>query len=205
MISRRDVKYVIAFALVSSIITSAAALAMLYPFGSRPYVAMAILGPSELAENYFPGENSTVRLGEQVNWTLNVYNDMGTLEYVVVRVKILNSSLPGPNDTLGTPSPVQSILEFRHILVSNETWSTNFVWQIENITREGDSLLLSSLLLNGVRNSGSLAAAKGGHNFRFVFELWFYDTSTNQLEFFYRSQNTQYVVWDEIWFNVVGS
>lgn len=200
-IKRRDVKLVITFAILSSIITSAAAYASLFQFGAQPFFAMSVLGSKGLAADYFPGDNQTVRVGQPVNWTINVYNQMGTIEYVVVRVKLLNSLMAGPNDTTAAPSPVQPFIEFRRIMVNNETWSTRFLWQIENTSLQGDQLQISSLTLNNVRYSGSLATAKQGYNFRFVFELWFYEARAGHLVFSWHSRNAQYVVWNQIWFN----
>ena len=135
-ISSRDFKYVIAFALVMTMISSGAAYRALYPPPDEQYFAMWMLGPDGFAEHYFPGDNSNLRLNEPLNWTIGVQNQMGGLEYVVVRVKLLNSSLAGPISATGSPSSVQPILEFTRVLIENETWSIPFDWMIVNATRK---------------------------------------------------------------------
>jgi uncharacterized membrane protein len=162
---------------------------------------MWILGSNGLAENYYPNNNSTLTQGEPVNWTLGVYNHMGELEYVVVRVKILNSTLASPNELTGTPSPVDEIFEFSRILVDNETWSIPFGWSILNLTQQGQSVLLTGLSINQTSLRGNLGSATSGINFRLVFELWSYDENTSASTFSWNAQGTTHSVWTQIWFN----
>jgi hypothetical protein len=58
------------------------------------------------------------------------------------------------------------------------------------------------LSLNSMTFRGKLATAASGFNFRFVFELWFFDETTNKLVFTWTTMNTQHSVWAQIWFNV---
>lgn len=200
-ISRGDGRYVLAFALIIGVLISSVAYVTLFPFTSQPYFAMWVLGSNGLAENYYPGNNPNVRIGEQINWTIGVYNKMGALEYVVVRVKLLNSTMLSPDDSTATPSPAPTIYEFRHVLLNNETWMAPFLWRVSNLTTQGQSLAVSGILLNGAPYSGILAVAVGGLNFRFVLELWFYDVQTNQLKYSWQYGSAQYSVWNQVWFN----
>ncbi|MFI5449901.1 MAG: hypothetical protein ACHQ03_09105 [Candidatus Bathyarchaeia archaeon] len=202
-IKHSDIKYLITFLLISTAITSTAGYLSLYPIENKVSMAMAVLDSNGLALHYFPNNSPNVRPGEQINWTLSVYNQMGTITYAVIRVKLLNASLSGPNDTTLTPSPVQSILEFRHILLNNETWSTNFAWRIDNLTAAGNSVNISNLTINGISYFGTLASALGGRNFRFVFELWLLNPTTNQLVFSGYSQDAPNPVWDQVWYNAM--
>lgn len=127
---------------------------------------------------------------------------MDSLQYVVLRVKLLNSTLASPNDTLGEPSPAPVILEFSRILVSNQTWSVPFDWSISNYTVKGGSFIITRLLVNQIPLTDQFATAISGQNFRFVFELWFYDTTTNDLAFSWYSNGRASDVWTQIWFNV---
>jgi uncharacterized membrane protein len=182
-------------------IASGVAYGTLNPGRSEQFFAMWILGSSGLAENYYPNNNSTLAQGEAVNWTLGVYNHMGQLEYVIVRVKLLNSTSPSPNELTGTPSPVGEIFEFSQILVDNETWSIPFVWRILNLTQQGQSLLMTGLSINQTSLTGNLGSATSGINFRLVFELWSYDANSNKSTFSWNTQGTTHSVWTQIWFN----
>ena len=158
-----------------------------------------------MAEHYFPSDNPNIRPGEEINWTLGVYNHMGSLQYVVIRVKLLNSTLATPNDTLGEPSPAPVVLEFAQVLVSNQTWSIPFDWEISNYTVRGGNIVITSLLVNQSPLHGQFATALFGRGFRFVFELWFYDIETNNLAFSWYTNGLPTDVWTQLWFNVAQS
>jgi len=203
-ISPRDLKYVIAFALVMTIISSGAAFRALYPPLGEQYFEMWILGPGGFAQHYYPHDNSNIRINEPVNWTLGVQNQVGNLEYVVVEVKLLNSTITGPISSTGSPSSVQPILKFTRVLVKNETWSMPFEWIIVNATQKNGLISITGLSINGFELNGLFASARSGYNFRFVFELWFYDTSSNALVFSQPTTVGPRSVWTQIWFNATS-
>lgn len=200
-ISSRDLQYVVAFALVATLVTSVVAYTALFPSPKEQFFATWILGSSGLAEDYYPNNNSTLTVGEVIDWTLGVYNHMNGLEYVVLRVKLLNSTLSAPDELTGSPSPVSAIFEFSRILVNNETWSIPFTWRIASLTKQSQSLLITGLSVNEILLTGNLASAISGLNFRFVFELWFYDISTSTLSFAWTAGGATHSVWTQIWFN----
>jgi hypothetical protein len=166
---------------------------------------MWILGSNGLTENYFPNNNPNLIPGEQVNWTLGVYNHMSSLEYVVVQVKLLNATETSPNEQTGVPSPVPEIFEFARVLVSNETWTIPFLWAIVNAVSVNGAVLINGLVINGTMFTGNLAQAAGGLDFRFVFELWFYDQTAGNLVFSWSTPTSTYSVWTQSWFNATAS
>jgi uncharacterized membrane protein len=194
-------KYVLVFLAISTIVASGVAYVILNPPPSEQFFAMYILGSTGLAEHYYPNDNPNLQVGRVVNWTLGVYNHMGGLEYVVVRVKLLNSTLTSPDELTGTPSGVQEIFEFNRILVDNETWAIPFIWEIANFTQESQSLQITEMSINQTLVSGLLGSAISGFNFRLVFELWFYDSDTSSLAFSWNSGGSNHAVWTQIWFN----
>jgi hypothetical protein len=201
-ISTQDFRYLLAFAVVATIVASGVAYDVLNPVPSEQFYAMYILGSNGLAELYYPNDNPNLTVGEPVNWTIGVYNHMGSLQYVVVRVKLLNSSLPSPDELSGTPSSVAPLTEFARVLVNNETWSIPFVWKLLGVSSSAGRVLITGISINQVTLTRDLGKAMSGINYRIVFELWFYDTSTNDLAFSWHAQNSQHSVWTQIWFNV---
>lgn len=191
----------IAFAIISTVITSAVAYMYLNPRPGESFFAMWILGSGGMAEHYYPNDNPNLALGQDVKWTIGVYNHMNSLQYVVLRVKLLNATIASPNDTAGTPSPVAPLLELRRVMVDNETWSFPFVWNIQNYTLQSGNVLITELALNQTLIRGELARAVQGYNFRFVFELWSYDSTTQSLVFSWQSEAVVRSVWTQIWFN----
>jgi len=200
-ISRQDVQYVIAFAIITIIVASTLAYVALNPRPEEQFFANWILGSEGMAEHYYPNDDPNIGLREEVRWTLGVYNHMGSLQYVVLRVKLLNSTMHSPNDALGQPSPAPLVLEFARVLVNNETWSIPFVWEILNSTVTGGHVTITGLSINQTSLTGHFASAVSGYNFRFIFELWSYDTNTNDLTFSWRTDGEVRSVWTQIWFN----
>ena len=194
-----------AFAAVAMLVTSAIAYGVLNPPSSEQFFAMWIVGSDGLAEHYYPNDDPNLRIGEEVDWTLGVYNHMGSLQYVVVRVKLLNSTMASPDELSGTPSPVSPLFEFTRVLVDNETWSLPFKWRIDNLDVRGQGLILTRLAINQAHFRGQLVTAVSGFNYRFIFELWFYDPASNDFSFFWATGNIKHSVWTQIWFNATAT
>jgi len=165
---------------------------------------MWILGSDGRLEDYFPNNNPNLVLGEEVNWTLGVYNHMSSLEYVVVRVKLLNATEISPNEVTGEGSPVPEVFEFARILANNETWVIPFTWTLVNLASENGNVMINSLAINGTTITGNLAQARGGLDFRIAFELWFYDPNAGTLVFSWSTPTSAYSAWTQLWFNATA-
>lgn len=200
-LSAQDRQYVLAFFVVATVVTSGLAYLTLTPPRKDEFYAMWILGSGGKAENYYPKENATLKVNQVLNWTLGVYNHMGSLQYAVIRVKLLNSTIASPNSSLGIPTPVTPLLEFRRVLLDNETWSMSFTWRILSLAQVGESIVITGLSIGESVFTGQLASAVSGFNFRFVFELWFYSELEGDLVFFWEVQNSRRSVWTQMWFN----
>ena len=207
-ISSKDLRYLIAFFVIVTVTVSALAYVELTPPYTDQFFSMWIVGSNGLTQNYFPSNNPNLIPTEQVNWTLGVYNHMSSLEYVVVEVKLLNATETAPNEQTGVPSPVPEIFEFARVLVNNETWTIPFPWTILNAVNVNGAVQINGLSINGTTITGNLAHATGGLDFRFVFELWFYDQSAGNLAFYWTTPTSTpatYSVWTQLWFNATAS
>jgi len=186
-------------------VTSGVAYSVLNPPATEQFFAMWILGSGGLAEHYYPNDDPNLAIGSQVNWTLGVYNHMGGLQYVVLKVKLLNSTLKSPDELTNLPSDAHAVFEFSRVLLDNETWTVPFLWKILQANQIAGSLMLTRISLNGNTLTGQLVEADSGYNFRFVFELWSYDEAANDLVFSWRTSSGQRSVWTQIWFNVTAT
>jgi len=201
-ISKQDLHYVIVFAIITTIVASSLTYVTLYPRPQEQFFASWVLGAQGTTADYYPNNNPTIGLRKEVTWTLGVYNHMGSLQYVVLRVKLLNSTMTAPNDTTDQPSQAATIFEFARVLVSNETWSIPFVWEIQNRTSTKNEVTITGLSINQTTLTGQLATANSGYDFRFIFEVWHYDATTSDLSFAWTTSDGQlHVVWTQIWFN----
>ena len=165
---------------------------------------MWVLGSQGLAEHYYPDDNANVQIDSNLNWTLGVYNHMGSIQYVEIQVKLMNSTVSSPDEPTGKPSPLQPLVEFTRVLVENETWSIPFNWTILNLSQTGSMMTITELSINENHFEGGLAIAVSGFNYRFVFELWFYDQAGEEMTFSWKTEDYQHSVWTQIWFNATA-
>lgn len=184
---------------VTTVVSSGLAYRSLNPSSVEPFFAVWVLGNGGLLQNYFPNNNTSLRANETLTWTIGVYNHMGSLEYVALQVKLLNSSDTGPNDISASGTP--ALVEFDRVLTENETWTTPFIWEISRINQADGATKVTELTVNGRVVSVPLAEAADGLNFRLVFELWYYDETSNSLAFSWQSSAGIRTSWVQVWFN----
>ena len=202
-ISSKDLRYVIVFFILITTFVSATTYLELNanPVSAERFFAMWILGSTETTANYFPNNNTRLALSETVGWTVGVRNQVSDLEYVVVQVKLLNSTDTPPNEQTGIPSPRPILFEFARILTNNETWLIPFTWSIKSEISMDGNLQITGLVIDETSITGNLAIANSGINFRFIFELWYYNPNSNELAFSWSTPTGTYSVWDQLWFN----
>jgi len=171
------------------------------PRPTEQFMQLYVLGPNQLAADYYPNNQPKVEIREQLVWYLGVTNDMGSVQFISIRVKISNQTIEPPNDTLALESPAPLVIEFTRFLQDNETWLSPFVWSIENMTINGGATHILALQINNETYQISDWSATNGYNFRLIFELWTWQGSTNDFEFGWNSNGVQQAAWLQLWFN----
>ena len=180
-------------------------IAMAYlPRGQEKYFALAVLGEEGMAEKYYPDDDPDIGVGEDVTWTLYVYNHMGEAQYVAVRMKLLNSTTPTANSTSCVPSPAPMVYEIKDVLLNNETRLYPFTWSIEEAGRFGDFVGINRLSLNYDLVEADVYSMDG-YNFRLVFELWVFDEKLDDFRFGWSCGDESRCVWNQLWFNTTLS
>jgi hypothetical protein len=174
------------------------------PRRREPFMALAVLGEEGMAEKYYPGNDSSIGVSEVVHWTLYLYNYMGEVRYVAVRVKLLNSTMLAPNSTSCSPSPAPVIYEVRRVLLDNETWLYPLDWSLLNVSWNSESIMIGGLMINGEPFQTD-AEAVHGCNFRVVLELWGYEESSGGFIFGWASGEESHCAWNQIWFNTTST
>lgn len=172
------------------------------PNRSESFFALAVLGEDGAADNYYPDDDPNIQNGEQVNWTVYVYNHMGQFEYVSIRVKLLNATMRSPNSTTCEPSPYVEIYEVKRFIPNNHTLLYPITWEL-NSTDEGNNVVtINDFVVNGVA-ADTDTSSMGGESFRIVLELWVYDTETEDFVFSWSSAGEDRCVWNQIWFDSI--
>lgn len=127
-----------------------------------------------------------------------MYNHMGETEYVSVRVKLLNSTQFGPDEERHLPSPINHIYEDRVILADNSTVTLPLAIALKEVNlAEGDSTI-TSVNINGKNIDGLAVSNQNSNSFRFVIELWRYDTKFEDFVYTWPSGPESESAWNQI-------
>jgi hypothetical protein len=174
------------------------------PRPQEQFFQFYVLGANHLAADYYPSNDSSIQLGEQVKWYIGVTDLMGNMQLVSIRVKLGNETISPPNDTKGLPSPAPLVTEFMRFIQDNETWELPFVWQISNISSTNGSTRILQLQINNQTFQIHDSSARNGHNFRLILELWVWNVDSAGLDFGWHSGTEHRVAWLQIWFNATA-
>jgi len=199
-----DMKRAVVVFISAIIIFSALAYVAVTPRPKEQFFQLYVLGETRMAERYYPDDNPNIPVGRLVKWYLGATNFMGSVQYVVIKVKLGNSTIKAPDDINYMPSPAPVLLEFRRVLMDNETWEFPFAWIIDEVREDGNATDATVLVINvkdGVQVSSGHVSAMNGHNIRIIFELWTLDPSTEDLIFGWRAGGEHRAAWLQMWFN----
>lgn len=172
--------------LVAFLILATALISSYWPEYETQFIELGLLGKNKLASDYFSDANSTVSIGSQVNWYIYLHNHMVNPQNVIIKVKLLNSTMKVPNDQDHEPSPFTPFTELSFFLSRNETLIVPFSWSISEIVLEDDSIMLNRLTYNDQTVRVDVSTLSSSF-FRMVFELWVYDQFSQEYQFGWNS------------------
>jgi hypothetical protein len=199
MVRRRLLVFVVLFASFSLIYSSIAYYALTKP-PAQEFIAWGVFSPSGTLSNYFSGSEANVTVGRSLDWHFAITNRMGSIQYVQVVYRLGNSTSASPNATFSGDTVPQ--LGNSSIFIPNaKTVILNFTWSITSRTSQG-GLIFVNMTINGQKISPSVGAI-GGQGFRFFFELWTYDVTSNSFQYGYKGQNSRVGVPLQVWFNSI--
>jgi len=199
-----DMRRALVIFISATIIFSMLAYVAVTPRPKEQFFQLYVLGETRMAERYYPDDNPNIPVGRSVQWYLGTTNFMGSIEYVVIKVKLGNSTIKAPDDVNYLPSPAPVLMEFRRVLMDNETWEFPFAWIIGEIVEDGNTTRATVLVVNvknGVEVRRGNVSALNGHNFRVIFELWTLDPASEDLIFGWRTGGERRAAWLQVWFN----
>jgi hypothetical protein len=174
------------------------------PRPQEQFLQFYVLGANHLAADYYPSNDSNIQLAEPVRWYIGVTDLMGSMQLVSIRVKLGNETISSPNDTQGLPSPAPMVTEFMRFIQNNETWEFPFVWQVLNASNAEGSVRILALQISNQTILLSEPWARNGYNFRFIFELWVWDTDFANFQFGWFAASEHRVAWLQVWFNATS-
>ena len=172
-------------ALVLVLTLTVALISTFWPRYEEQFFEFGLLGKDKMADRYYPNGNSTINMGSQVNWYIYVYNHMGSYQNVIVRIKLLNSTMDLPNDREHKPSPFISIAEFPLSLSVDDKLFVPFSWTITEAISQKNLTILKSMMVNDQMVEINVPASNSFY--RMVFELWVQDQGSGEYRFGWES------------------
>ena len=158
------------------------AMVIQVPGGER-FSELWILGPGHMAEDY----PFNVAANEVYKVYLGIGNHMIGLEYYKVNVKFRNQTEPVPDAFNGTPSTLDSLLEYRFLLRDKEIWEKEILFSFEDVSFEGNMCRVSKLVIDGYALDVDKVAVwdeeSGGLYCQLFFELWLYDAAVSSFQY----------------------
>jgi hypothetical protein len=175
------------------------------PRPQERFFQLYVLGANHMAADYYPNNDTNIRLGESVHWYIGATDFMGNVQLIVVRIKLGNKTIAPPNDLQATPSPAPLVTEFTRFIQNNETWEFPFVWQIVDTLSVGNSTRILQVGISNETYQLQDSSATNGDNFRFIIELWTWNTESHILQFGWQAGGEHRVAWLQVWFNATTS
>jgi hypothetical protein len=166
------------------------------PRGGERFSELWVLGLNHMAEDY----PFNIHVWDQYSVYVGLGNHLGEAGYYAVYVKFRNQTEPLPNATLSEPSSLPSLYEFRAFAADGGTWETLVTFSVLGFSRVGNSSFVKDFIINDqvvhFDSSATWDVEQVGFYYQLFFELWLYDTSSQEFMFHNRFVG--------IWLNMTG-
>ena len=151
--------------------------------GGEQFSELYLLGPNQMAENY-PFD---IAVGQNYSVYVGVGNQLGSSAYYVLYVKFSNQTDQMPNATLGTPSSLQPLYEYRFSIQDSVNWESFLTFSVSSASISGNNSQINTLQLNGVAFNVDKPAMWDSNSttfkYQLLFELWLYNSSSGAISF----------------------
>jgi hypothetical protein len=150
---------------------------------AEPFSELYILGPNHSLKDvpFDIKGNSSYKV------YLGIVNHLGSSAYYTCYIKLRNFSQSLPNATIGTPSPLAALYEFKTFLEDGQTWEAPLFFKLNNLSFYNGVSQLESLIINGrefiVNKPAIWNAENSGYYYDLVIELWAYNASVNAFQY----------------------
>jgi len=172
-----------------------------WPRYEESFFELGLLGEGKKAEDYYPSDDPNINVSSRISWYIYIHNYMHSVQDVVIRVKLLNSTMQAPDDRGHVPSPYPVLAEFPVHLDVDEVLLLPFSWSVSDLFYSEDLVAIDRLVINDVALDAGVSSI-AGKGFRMVFELWVYDQGSQQYEFGWDSEKGYCSASLNMWFNM---
>jgi uncharacterized membrane protein len=151
--------------------------------GGEQFSELYLLGPNQMAANY----PSNIAVGQNYSVYVGVGNHLGSSAYYVLYVKFGNETNQMPNATLGTPSILQPLYEYRFSIQDSMSWESLLNFSVSNASIQGNNSQINTLQINGVAFNVDKPAMWDSNSttftYQLLFELWIYNSSSGAISY----------------------
>ena len=151
--------------------------------GGEQFSELYLLGPDNMAANY----PFNIAVGQNYSVYIGVGNQLGSSAYYVLYVKFGNETDQMPNATLGTPSILQPLIEYRFSIQDSVNWESLLNFSVANASISGNNPQINTLQINGVAFNVDKPAMWDSNSttfkYQLLFELWIYNSSSSAISF----------------------
>lgn len=169
---------------------------------ASPTIGLLVKPPAgeEFSELYILGPNHTfdyIPFNIKADVTYLVYlgvgNNMGSSCYYTCFVKMGNETQLLPNATLGIPSPLPALYEYKSFISDRETWEEPLTFRVNKLAFTDGASQFSSITINGIEFSVNQTSAwnsgKAGYYYNLFVELWIFNSTLGISEYHDRFVN----------------
>ncbi|HLI46650.1 MAG TPA: hypothetical protein VKU94_05595 [Geobacterales bacterium] len=164
---------------------------------SQEFYELAIQGKNN---EIFPNNNSTITIGEKVQWEFIIVSTFRTPRIVEIVMKLGNNNTMLPNDVNGTPSNGTEIFSWLVYLTYGVKKDYSIEWAVSSVENRSDYYYLILNINNTIIKRVDVGAYKG-EKFRIIIELWTLEEN-GDFRFGWVYQNQLYMIWYQYPFNV---
>lgn len=152
------------------------------PSGEK-FSELYVLGPERMAEDYpfnvMEGQNYLVYVG--------VGNHLAASAYYVLYVKLRNQTELLPNATIGAPSPLQPLYEYRFFVADGEYWESSLSFSFSATSFEANESSIKRMIVNKVEfdvdKSAEWNINATGFYYELLLELWTFNPQSSSVHF----------------------
>lgn len=169
-----------------SLVVVSPTIGLYLPSGRERFSELWILGPGHMAEGY----PFNVVAGDVYRVFVGVGCHLGGSTYYAVVVKFRNQTQPLPNATVAEPSSLPALFEFQMVVEDGGVWEESVDFAVMDVSVGVNTTVVGRLLVNGVLFEVDLPAVWdavfAGFFYQLFFELWLYDSDTDEFRYYNR-------------------
>jgi hypothetical protein len=153
------------------------------PPSEEPFSGLYLLSSDNTLSNY--PSNVTANVTYLIH--LGVDNNMGSSCYYTCYLKVGNATRQLPNATLGTPSYLPALYEYKMFISDGQKWEAPLEFRVNDLTFIGGISHISNITVNGITSSVDQSSAwdseKAGYYYYLFVELWVFNSTLGNSQY----------------------